>query len=123
MSATEWVVVVGGALVGFGVVSWILTVIEQQKRPPVSMDTQSNPMRLPAAPESRPADVRDTWHTTLGVSADATAVEIENAYHSRIAECDRVRFDTTASVSDRQSAEARRAEVSSAFEFIRPLKN
>ncbi len=123
MSATEWVVVVGGALVGFGVVSWILTVMEQQKRPPVSMDTQTTLMRIPDAPQSRAAGVNDNWHTILGVSAEATAAEIESAYHARLAECDRVLFDSKASVSDRQSAEARRTEVSSAFEFIRPLKN
>ncbi len=123
MSATEWVVVVGGALVGFGVVSWILTVIEQQKRPPVAMDTHTALMPVPDPSQSSPAGVSDNWHMILGVSAEATAVQIESAYHARIAECDRVRFDSKASTSDRQSAEARRAEVCNAFEFIRPLKN
>src|ERR1700760_2689902 len=112
MSATEWVVVVGGALVGFGVVSWILTVIEQQKRPPMSMDAQAAPMGLPAPSQSPPASVHDNWHTILGVPAEATAAEIEGAYHARIAECDRVRFDSKASASDKQLAEARRVEVS-----------
>ena len=123
MNATELVAVIGSGLVGFGVVSWILTVIQQQKRPPLSMDTRTTPSRLLAAAEPLPGDVHDRCHTILGVSAEASAAEIESAYHARIAECDRVRFDSRASASDKQLAEARRAEVSNAFEFIRPLKS
>ena len=123
MNATELVAVIGGGLAGFGVISWILTAIQQQKRPPLSMDTQTTLSRLPAAAEPLPGNVHDRWHTILGVPAEATAAEIESAYHARIAECDRVRFDSRASASDKQLAEARRAEINNAFEVIRPLKS
>lgn len=54
MSATDWVIVGLAALAGWGIVSVIITVIRQQKRPPVSFDAPSQPPQ--AAPPAEGAD-------------------------------------------------------------------
>jgi len=121
MTATDWAVVGVGGLVGWGLVSWLITVIRQQKAPPVEM----HPGTL--SPETgrvslSVTELGNSWHAILGVAADASWVEIDAAYHERLAECDRAQLSSTGTASDKQRAEFRRAQVNEAFEFIRPLK-
>src|SRR6266446_266287 len=123
MSSVDWAIAAIGGLVGWGVVSWLFTVIRQQRAPPVQMDQDP---RAESHEESRRlslADVSSTWHTILAVALDAGAEDIERAYHARIAECDRIRFSPTASPEDKKLAESRRAQIDQAFGFIRPLKH
>jgi hypothetical protein len=54
MSTIDWVIVGIAALAGWGIVSAIITVVRQQKRPPVSFDAPSQP---PAAPPTESTDV------------------------------------------------------------------
>lgn len=68
------------------------------------------------------SELGSTWHVILGVPAEATSAEIDAGYHARLAECDRIRFSPNATALDRQNAEARRAQVNEAFEFIRPIR-
>ena len=62
------------------------------------------------------------WPAILQVDKSATAAEIEKAYHTLLAECDRIRFSTWYSAQERQEAAARRAMVCAAYEFIRPRR-
>ncbi len=59
----------------------------------------------------------------MGVRESASAQEIEAAYHAGLAECDRIRFSPSESASAKSTADARRAQIVQAFEFIRPLKH
>jgi hypothetical protein len=69
------------------------------------------------------AEISARWSTILRVPASADAQTIEAAYHAGIAECDAIRFSSTESASTQSAAEARRAQITQAFEFIRPLKS
>jgi hypothetical protein len=62
------------------------------------------------------------WSSILGIPTDASGAQIEAAYHAKLAECDRVRFDTDASAASRRQAEQQRARVNQAYEFIRPAR-
>lgn len=62
------------------------------------------------------------WSSILGVPDDASGAVIEQAYHAKLAECDRVRFDSNASAASRRQAEQMRARVNQAYEFIRPSR-
>ena len=89
MSVSDLLIASGCGLAGFGVVWWLFSVVRQQKTPPIPMD--------PGAARIEPrhisvAELGNTWHVILGVPAEATAVEIEAAYHARLAEYDRIRF-------------------------------
>jgi preprotein translocase subunit Sec63 len=96
-------VLIACALIGWGLVSWLLTVIR--------------PRDTPATP-----DMEALWPALLEVDKSATTAEIESAYHSLLAECDRVRFSSSHSAQERQEAEARRTRVCAAYEFIRPRR-
>ncbi len=131
------------ALVGWAVVSWIISVVQQQKRPPLDLTGASSaprePRREPLRGLPSPAafsdnGVRDMralslseisarWSSILGIPESSSAQEIEAAYHASLAECDRIRFSPSESESAKSAAEARRAQITQAFEFIRPLKN
>jgi hypothetical protein len=54
MSTIDWIIVGVAALAGWGIVSAIITVFRQQKRPPVSFDAPSPPPQ--AAPPTEGAD-------------------------------------------------------------------
>jgi len=151
------------ALVGWAIVSWIISVVAQQMRPPLDLTGGSPPLRdslrglpspgaardsiappvLPPVPGAHPppvpgafgdSDVRSSralslaeisarWSSILGVRESASAQEIEAAYHAGLAECDRIRFSPGESANAKSDAEARRAQITQAFEFIRPLKH
>ena len=112
----DWVVLIACGLIGWGVVSWLMSVI----RPP---QPRPNAQASPARNQNRPAtDIETAWPTILQVDKNATVDEIEKAYHALIAECDRIRFSTWYSAQERQEAEARRTTVCAAYEFIRPRR-
>lgn len=124
----DWVVLIACGLIGWGVVSWLISVIRPPQQPAVK-DPEPTPLRL--MNEQRPgsqagpapaADMETAWPTILQVDPNATAAEIEKAYHAILAECDRVRFSTWYSAQERREAEARRATVCAAYEFIRPRR-
>ena len=128
MILTDWIVVGGGALLGWGVVSWIINVVRQQRAPPVPMGTpgsrapppapESASEPAPAAPSSGRislAQLGGAWHEILGVSPDASLAQIEAAYRERVAECER------AAAAEGANA-AQRARLDEAFEFIRTLR-
>ncbi|TLY75955.1 MAG: hypothetical protein E6K43_03880 [Gammaproteobacteria bacterium] len=121
MTATDWIVVGAGGLVGWGLVSWLITVIRQQKAPPVEMH-QGTPPPASGRALLSVAELGNSWHAILGVAADASWAEIDTAYHERLAECERTQLSSTGTASDKQRADFRRAQVNEAFEFIRPLK-
>ena len=123
MNLTDWGVVGGFGLLGWAVVSWLIKVVRQQRAPSVVLGHEKKDA-TPEAMRSLPSlsELGNTWHKILGVSADATTLEIENAYHKCLGECDRIRFSPTEAESDRRNAEQRRLQVNEAFEFIRRLK-
>jgi hypothetical protein len=124
MNGLDWAIAAGGALLGFGIVWWLVNVVRQQKAPPIELH-QAAPLvpREGSRALLSVADLGNNWHTILGVPVDASSAQIEDAYHARIAECDRIRFGQSESLADKQGAESRRAQVNDAFEFIRPLKS
>ena len=117
MNLTDWIVVGGGALLGWGLVSWIITVVRQQRAPPVPMGTERPATPAPAAPRGHVslAELGRTWHVILGVSQDAGLAQIEAAYRERIAE-----FDRSAAAGGARAAE--RSRLDEAFEFVRTLR-
>jgi hypothetical protein len=124
----DWVVLIACGLIGWGVVSWLISVV-RPPQPSSVKDPEPTPLRLTNEPrptaEAGPApaaDMETAWPAILQVDKGATAAEIENAYHAILAECDRVRFSTWYSAQERQEAEARRATVCAAYEFIRPRR-
>ncbi len=123
----DWVVLIACSLIGWGVVSWLLSVIRPPK-PPTAKDPEQVPLSLvhetrPDTPAEAPAaDMETAWPAILQVDKSATAAEIEKAYHALLAECDRIRFSTWYSAHERQQADARRAIVCAAYEFIRPRR-
>jgi hypothetical protein len=119
VNTNDLAVGLAAALAGFGVVWWLLTVVRQQKRPP--LEIQATPVRGDAKRLSV-SDLGSRWHTILGVSPDAGSAEIEAAYHARLAECDRIRFAPDEAPQARQAAESTRSQVSEAYEFIRPAR-
>ncbi|HEY4211773.1 MAG TPA: hypothetical protein VGM84_09855 [Steroidobacteraceae bacterium] len=173
MNLNELFFVVVGGLLGWWIVSWIISLFRQQKRPPVDIVDggqrkpwdRANP---PNASQERPAlpppldltrddppvatpgtgagpgeapgpagawgdrasvrslsvtEISAQWASILGVAESASAAEVEAAYHDRLAECDRIRFAATASDAHKDEAQERRARVTQAYEFVRPLKD
>jgi hypothetical protein len=117
----DWVVLIACALIGWGLVSWLMAVIRPQgtaNKEPRQGLVNTGQLGAPGAA----TDMETAWPSVLQVDRNATAAEIETAYHSLLAECDRVRFSTWHSAQERQEAEARRAQVCAAYEFIRPLR-
>ena len=124
----DWVVLIACGLIGWGVVSWLISVIRPPGQPSAK-DPEQTPPRL--TKETRPeaqtgrapaTDMQTAWPAILQVDNNATVAEIEKAYHTLLAECDRVRFSTWYSAQERQEADARRANVCAAYEFIRPRR-
>ena len=120
MNTSDLAVGLGAALAGFGVVWWLLTIVRQQKRP--ALEIQVPPPRGDSQRLSV-SELGSRWHTILGVSPDASSAEIDDAYHSRLAECDRVRFGADETPLARQTAESTRSQVNEAYEFIRPARS
>lgn len=125
MDMTDWSVVVVGALIGWGLISLLGHLVRQQRRPPLDL-TGGLPRQADPPPVARDtlsvAEIGSTWHKILAVSESASAKEIDEAYHLRIAECDRIRFSSTEAPEQRKVAEVSRARVNQAYEFIRPLR-
>jgi hypothetical protein len=120
MSVSDLLIATGCGLAGFGVVWWLFSVVRQQKTPPIPMDpgaARIEPRRISVA------ELGNTWHVILGVPAEATAVEIEAAYHARLAEYDRIRFAPDETALSKQTAEAARARLTEAYEFIRQARH
>lgn len=125
MSLTDWIVIGGGAAIGWGLVSWIITVVRQQRAPPVPMGVQEGaapPATAPAtAPAAAPqgrislAELGSTWHVILGVPEDASLLEIEAAYRERVAMRERGAGEGGATLAER-------SRLDEAFEFIRALR-
>jgi hypothetical protein len=123
MSPTDLAVGVGAGVVGFGIIWGLFNLVRQQRAPPLEMFKAES--RAPDAGRSRlsVADLGRQWQRILGVSAQATLAEIEAGYQARLADCERIRFSPTASASEKQAAESRRADVTEAYEFIRHTKD
>jgi hypothetical protein len=123
MDMTDWIVVVVGGLAGWGLVSLLAHLVRQQRRPPVDMygglPRQADPV---ARDTLSVAEIGNTWHRILGVPENASAKEIDEAYHLMIAECDRIRFSPTEPPEAQQLAALKRTRVNQAYEFIRPLR-
>jgi len=99
----KWVVLIACGLISFGVVSWLLSRVRPRRSTAFFSPEQS-------------------WPEVLQVSQDAGAAEIETAYHARLAECEQVRLAPDSTAQDRKDAEARRAQIVMAYEFIRPRR-
>jgi len=123
VSLTDWIVIGGGAAIGWGLVSWIITVVRQQRAPPVPMqEGAAPPATAPAtAPAAAPqgrislAELGSTWHVILGVPEDASLLEIEAAYRERVAMRERGPGEGAATLAER-------SRLDEAFEFIRALR-
>jgi hypothetical protein len=118
VSLTDWIVIGGGAAIGWGLVSWIIGVVRQQRAPPVPMGAQIRAApTAAAAPHGRVslAEPGGTWHLILGVREDASLGEIEAAYRDRVAECERGAAAGDATL-------AARSRLDEAFEFVRTLR-
>jgi hypothetical protein len=118
MGLIDWIVIGGGAAIGWGLVSWIIAMVRQQRAPPVPMGPEARSAPTPAAaPHGRIslAELGSTWHVILGVREDASLEEIEAAYRERVGECERgaAAGDATA---------AARSRLDEALEFVRTLK-
>ncbi len=138
MRIFDWIVVVGAGVVGWLLVSWLFSRTRPQEPPEhrplpaAQREPEASPdapmLRLPA-PEAASTsselsldEIGRGWYTILGVPSDATAAEIERAYHSKLADCDRMRFSPDASAELKRLSEEQRSRVNQAFEFIRPLR-
>jgi hypothetical protein len=115
VSLIDWLVIGGGAAIGWGLVSWIIAMVRQQRAPPVPMGPEIRSTPTPAAaPHGRIslAELGRTWHLILGVREDASLAQVEAAYRERVAECERggAAGDATA---------AARSRLDEALEFVR----
>jgi len=126
VSAADWAVLLGCALLGFALVSWLLALIRQQRAPPLPIGSLPPPAPpLPATPgdsvteQVSRADISRSWHMILGVAERASAEEIESAFQARLAECERVAFDSIPGTDERRAAETRRERIRAAYDFIR----
>jgi hypothetical protein len=105
----DWVVIGGGAAIGWGLVSWIISMVRQQRAPPVPMGAEAPQGRISLAELGR------SWHLILGVREDASLAQVEAAYRERVTECERgaAAGDATA---------AARSRLDEALEFVRKLR-
>jgi hypothetical protein len=122
LSIVDVGILVAGALLGWLAVSFVITVVRQQREPPVVL--QGGSTRSPAEEAgTRRVSLRqlaETWHTVLGVQSDASLEQIEAAYHQRIAECERAgASQPTAGVGKEEGAEQQRFLIEEAYGFIR----
>lgn len=113
-----------GALAGWFAVSLVITLVRQQREPPVILHCESHELPSEDARVKRPSlgEIAATWHAALRIRTDASVDEIEAAYHQRIAECDAVRFSKSAGSYERQEAERQRVMIEEAYNFIRTSK-
>ena len=120
----DWVVLIACGLIGWGLVSWLMAVIRPEGTP--EKDPARTPWRLidsgqPDTSETS-SDIESAWPAILQLDKNATAEEIEKAYHALLTECDKVRFSSWCSAQERQEAETRRTRICAAYEFIRPQR-
>jgi len=123
MNVPELAVAIGAAVVGFGVIWGLFGLIRQQRAAPVEMFKVASKPSGESPSKLSVSELGKTWHVVLGVDPGATSDEIEVAYHARLAAYDRTRFSSTASPSEKQDAESRRAQISEAYEFIRSIRH
>jgi hypothetical protein len=121
MSVIDWAIVVVAALVGWGIVSGIVTVVRQQRSPPYQPEPPPATAGPPASGLSV-AEMGERWNEILGTSQDASPAEIEAAFQAGIAACDRIRDSAEATTAEHSAAETRRVQIGAAYEFIRPLR-
>ena len=121
MSIVNIGVLLAAALVGWLAVSWVITIVRQQREPPAILHRESQQVLSEDARLKGPnlREIAETWPTVLRVRNNASVDEIEAAYHQRIAECDRVRFSMSAGSTQRQEAERQRFTIDEAYSFIR----
>ena len=121
MSIVNIGVLLAAAVAGWLVVSWVITIVRQQRGPPVILHRESHQVAEESARVKRPSlrEIAETWHTVLRVRNDASVDEIEAAYHQRIVECDGIRFSERVGSSERQEAERQRVTIDEAYNFIR----
>ena len=135
MSGFDWLVVIVMAVVGWLIVSYVLKRLKPSQsgdeRPMPAPPERSTPqLPAPASPPGTGAqpglhsleEIGRSWHAILEVSSDASAAQIESAYHAKLADCDRMRFAADATPEATRLAEERRAQICQAYEFIRPLR-
>jgi hypothetical protein len=122
MSVIDWVIVAVAALVGWGIVSGIAAVVRQQRSPPYQPEPSPPSNAAPPAAGLSVAELGERWNEILGTSKEASYGEIEQAFQARLAACDAARESPEAAEAERSGAEARRARIVAAFEFIRPLR-
>jgi preprotein translocase subunit Sec63 len=121
LSVVEIGTLLACALVGWLVVSWVITLVRQQREPPVIGLPESRQLPVEDAGSRRPSlrEIAETWPAVLRVRADASVEEINRAYHERLAECDAVRFSKDVGNSERREAEEQRLRIDEAYNFIR----
>jgi len=120
MKIIEMAVIGGGSVVGWLLVSWFF---DSRKAESAESDAVAPTPSAPRDPDELTlSELGQQWHSILGVSAKAEAMEIEAAYQAAISECDRIRFDAGSSASALQMANSRRKRISSAYEFIRSVR-
>jgi hypothetical protein len=107
------------ALVGWFAVSWVITIVRQQRQPPLILHGDSQQARPEEVRAPSLRELAETWHTVLRVRSDAGVDEVEAAYHLRIAECDGVRFSEGVGSVERREAERERLRIDEAYNFIR----
>jgi hypothetical protein len=105
----DWVVIGGGAAIGWGLVSWIISMVRQQRAPPVPMGAEAPHGRISLAELGR------SWHLILGVREDASLAQVEAAYRERVAECERGTASGAATATTR-------SRLDEALEFVRKLR-
>lgn len=79
MSLTEILVIVGGAAIGY----WVVTLMMEKQRPESASGSSSESgSRSQDRSEPPPASGTQSWHDVLGVPPEASSVEIRAAYRS-----------------------------------------
>ena len=121
MSIVNIGVLLTAAVVGWLAVTWVITVVRQQREPPIILHRESQQVVSEVGRVKGPSlqEIAETWHTVLRVRNDASVDEIEAAYHQRIGECDRVRFSKNVGSTERQETERQRVTIDEAYNFIR----
>lgn len=123
MDVPNWIVVLVGGVVGWALVSLVAHLVRQQKQPPLDLyGGLAKNESPPARSALTVAEIASRWHEILAVSESASAEQIDEAYHQRIGECDRIRFSATEAPESKKVAELTRSQVNQAYEFIRPLR-
>jgi len=122
VNGSELGILVVGSLVGWWGVSWLVDRVRKPNRPRediASTDATASAANTDSGASTRPtvSQLGATWHSILGVSTSASSAEILAAYQRRVAECDRVRFDSSSTTDQRSQAERDRRFLEDAYEF------